>query len=97
VADATFNFISVHFDGGVRGKVAAEKISGFLNSIQFGAPRTAGGNAAQRHRQTYARILSVISVKVQREIQEAEENSAKWSGLSESNQHLNLVSGEMSA
>jgi hypothetical protein len=55
-----------------------------LNSIQLGAPRTAGGNAAQRHRQTYAEILSVIAAKVQREIQEPEENSAKWSGLSES-------------
>jgi hypothetical protein len=55
-----------------------------LNSIQLGAPRTAGGNAAQRHRQTYAQILSVISVKVQQENQEPEENSAKWSGLSES-------------
>jgi hypothetical protein len=44
-----------------------------LNSIQLGAPRTACGNAAQRHRQTYAQILSVIFVKVQREIQKPEE------------------------
>jgi hypothetical protein len=58
----------VHFNRGVRGKVAAEKISGFLNSMQLGAPRTAGGNAAQWHRQTCAQILSVISGKVQREI-----------------------------
>jgi hypothetical protein len=84
VADAALHLVPAYFDCGFRGKVASEKISGLLNSIQLGAPRTASGNAAQRHRQTYSQILSVISVKVQREIQEPEENSAKWSGLSES-------------